>query len=166
MDAGYSSDWDSDEDEDKSEDDDLLFDAHAQTQDGPTPFDNAANAGWSPGGQAFGPPRLPPLASVPVYGLECVPEQTSRNGVPFMGRGTPADRARRAEWAAPAIPLLPRAIAMDGGCSLWMRPSRPFYASQPEVTFPAMDMSFTPMEIDVQPQVQVQFEQQEYAQQH
>ncbi|KAM5544871.1 hypothetical protein V8D89_001769 [Ganoderma adspersum] len=197
MDAGYSSDWDSDEDEDRSEDDDLLFDAHAQTQTyaglAPYPFDPAANAntnannnaGWTPGGQAFGPPRLPPLASVPVYALECVPEQTGRNGVPFMGRGTPVDRARRAEWSSPAVPLLPRVMAMD----VWMRHSHSdsrhtFYAShQPEIgngmAFPAMEMGmememgFEPMQIDcvqpqpeVQVQVQIQFGQEEYAQQH
>ncbi|PIL28359.1 hypothetical protein GSI_09510 [Ganoderma sinense ZZ0214-1] len=148
MDAEYSSDWDSDEDED------LLFDAHAQTFDGVDPFSNATNAPTNLGGQAFGPPTLPPLASVPVYALECVPEQTGRNGVPFVGRGTPVDRARRAEWLSPAVPLLPRAMAMD----LWMRHSRSspaFYAPQP-----LMSMGFEPMQIDIQPQ----FEQQEYAQ--
>ncbi|KAI1792085.1 hypothetical protein LXA43DRAFT_972697 [Ganoderma leucocontextum] len=160
MDVGYSSDWDSDEDEDKSEDDDLLFDAHAQTYDGINPFDNAANVGWSPGAQAFGPPRLPPLASVPVYALECVPEQMGRNGVPFMGRGTPVDRARRAEWASPAVPLLPRVIGMSVSCASWMRHSRPcrgFYAPQPqlEMPYPEMDMGFDAMQIDVQPQAQL-----------
>ncbi|KAI0325146.1 hypothetical protein GY45DRAFT_283486 [Cubamyces sp. BRFM 1775] len=48
--------------------------------------------------------RLPRLASIRVYGLEPFPP-ASRNGVPFIGRGTPADRQRLADWAAPPQPL-------------------------------------------------------------
>ena len=210
-DVGYSSDWDSDEDEDKSEeDDDLLFDAHAQTLNpfGDINNPNAAddnnnhdnngngNIGWSPGAQAFGPPTLPPLASVPVYALECVPEQTGRNGVPFMGRGTPVDRTRRAEWASPLLPLARAAAVVLGvGCSAWMRHSRPaqaFYTPPQQegdmtvAVFPeiemgmemgmsmSMEMGFDAMQIDVQPQVQQQFgqhqhqhqQQEGYVQQH
>ncbi|KAH9895777.1 hypothetical protein C8Q73DRAFT_451303 [Cubamyces lactineus] len=48
--------------------------------------------------------RLPRLSSIRVYGLEPFPP-SSRNGVPFIGRGTPADRQRLADWAAPPLPL-------------------------------------------------------------
>ncbi|TBU40293.1 hypothetical protein BD309DRAFT_1003190 [Dichomitus squalens] len=170
MDAGYSSDWDSDEDEEEkseAEDDDLLFDAHAQTHDDglhPLDDDGGAHTGWSPGAQAFGgPPRLPRLATVPVYALECVPEQTARNGVPFMGRGTPVDRARRADWAAPAVALLPLSRAMDFAYQPWLRQATPvqvasppqeFYAPHPQtqMLYPDMGLGFDPMQmqIDVQ----------------
>ncbi|OSD00363.1 hypothetical protein PYCCODRAFT_1460282 [Trametes coccinea BRFM310] len=52
------------------------------------------------------PPTLPRLSTVRVHGLDSHPTPT-RNGIPFIGRGTPAARARRADWALPVskIPI-------------------------------------------------------------
>ncbi|KAI0636327.1 hypothetical protein C8Q77DRAFT_1156007 [Trametes polyzona] len=52
-------------------------------------------------------PRLPRLAAVRARSLE--PHPSSRKGFTFIGRGTPADPQRLADWAAPAVPLPPRA---------------------------------------------------------
>ncbi|KAH9847800.1 hypothetical protein C2E23DRAFT_889588 [Lenzites betulinus] len=53
-------------------------------------------------------PRLPRLSSIRVSSLEPYPSPTTKDGVPFVGRGTPADPMRLAEWAAPALPLPPQ----------------------------------------------------------
>ncbi|KAI0833865.1 hypothetical protein BC628DRAFT_62960 [Trametes gibbosa] len=54
-------------------------------------------------------PRLPRLSSIRVSSLEPYPSPTTKDGVSFIGRGTPPDPMRLAEWAAPAPPLPPRA---------------------------------------------------------
>ena len=117
-DVGYSSDWDSDEDDDDDDEDDedgmLVDEANPEDSNAPTygalvALDSDANTDITATrlSRTKPQPRLPPLSSIRVYALEAVPEQTARNGVPFMGRGTPVDRQRRADWAAPARPCLP-----------------------------------------------------------
>ena len=116
-DVGYSSDWDSDEDDDEDEDDedDMLvnednsLDSNAPMYDALVALNSDSNTDTTTPRIPRTKPqlRLPLLSSVRVYVLEAVPEQTGRNGVPFMGRGTPVDRQRRADWAAPAQPCLP-----------------------------------------------------------
>ncbi|KAI9059380.1 hypothetical protein FKP32DRAFT_1596294 [Trametes sanguinea] len=49
-------------------------------------------------------PTLPRLSTIRVHGIDSHPLPT-RGGVPFIGRGTPPARARRAEWAAPVSKL-------------------------------------------------------------
>ncbi|KAI0750231.1 hypothetical protein C8Q80DRAFT_1269970 [Daedaleopsis nitida] len=128
MDVGYSSDWDSDEDEDDDEDDDLLMDT-----DGTLPTYDAVIA---LDGQEPTATKLPRLASIRVYALEAVPEQNARNGVPFMGRGTPVDRQRRADWASP-----PRPCFSSFSHQPWT-PSAQFFAPSPQIAFSA------PMQVD------------------
>ncbi|RPD55005.1 hypothetical protein L226DRAFT_266937 [Lentinus tigrinus ALCF2SS1-7] len=132
MDVGYSSDWDSDEDED--EDDDMFLDEDSDS-DAPT-----YDALVALDGAAANTPKLPRLSSIRVYALEAVPEQTGRNGVPFMGRGTPVDKQRRADWAAPARPFFP---FVSQPWSVHSTPQPEYYSPSPEMPFqqPGMQMA-------------------------
>ena len=109
-DVGYSSDCDLEEDDDEDEDDedDMLVDADnsldsdAPTYDALVALDSDSNTDiiTTRIPRTKPQPKLPPLSLVRVYALKAVPEQTGR--MPFMGRGTPVDRQRRADWVAPA----------------------------------------------------------------
>ncbi|KAI0650181.1 hypothetical protein C8Q79DRAFT_998087 [Trametes meyenii] len=93
MDADSSSDDDGDEEDEEGEDEDST--AYEQVMILDTPAASRL-------------PRLPRLSAIRVSGLECHLPST-RDGAMFIGRGTPADRQRLADWAAPAPPLPPRA---------------------------------------------------------
>ncbi len=130
-DMDYSSDWDSDEDEE--EDDDFMdtdLDGTLPTYDEVLALDGAADPSYKPGAI-----KLPPLSSIPVFALEGVPEPTGRNGVPFMGRGTPVDRQRRADWATLSAPLIP--ISLRFTPSQWSPtpPPTEYYSPSPEMAF-------------------------------
>lgn len=133
MDAGYSSDWDSDEDED-DEDDDML---DADLDDGEPTYDAVVALDGSP--TTTRKPQLPRLSSIRVYALEAVPEQTGRNGVPFMGRGTPVDRQRRADWASPPKPALPDEFSLPQTWTPTPSPPATFYSPSPELGFASID---------------------------
>ncbi|KAI0711826.1 hypothetical protein C8T65DRAFT_647421 [Cerioporus squamosus] len=171
MDVGYSSDWDSDEDDDDDDDDDMLLDSDsdsdAPTYDALVALDGTASTPFG----SHGPdtPKLPRLSSIRVYALEAVPEQTGRNGVPFMGRGTPVDKQRRADWAAPARPPLPAAMRfVSQPWSSHSSPPSEYFSPSPELPFQQPGMQVTAgmemgmavgydsaMQVDVQVQVQM-----------
>ncbi|KAI0788322.1 hypothetical protein C8Q74DRAFT_673329 [Fomes fomentarius] len=147
MDVGYSSDWDSDEDEE--EDDDFMdmdIDGTLPTYDEVLALDCAADPSHKPGAI-----KLPPLSSIPVFALEGVPEPTGRNGVPFMGRGTPVDRQRRADWATPPAPFIPTSLRFTPSQWSPTPPPTEYYSPSPEMAFsipntvqvnPGMDVGY------------------------
>lgn len=109
MEAGSSSDDDDDDDSDEDmEDIDEV--AYEQVLILDTPAFPAANV-----------PRLPRLSSIRVSSLEPYPPST-RDGAAFLGRGTPADPSRLADWAAPALPLRSRTPSLPS----WS-PEPPFF---------------------------------------
>ncbi|KAL7278101.1 hypothetical protein ACG7TL_008071 [Trametes sanguinea] len=105
-DSGDSSDSDADADADTAFYDESDSDSESDESDEEPPYEQvliltpAASSATDP------PPMLPRLSTVRVHGLDSHPTP-ARNGVPFIGRGTPAARARRADWALPVskIPI-------------------------------------------------------------
>ncbi|CCL99922.1 uncharacterized protein FIBRA_01947 [Fibroporia radiculosa] len=76
------------------------FPAHEHHAD---PADSAAPDAAAPTLEEYSPApaiplQLPPLTSVRALGLESCPQRTP-DGIPYVGRGTPVDRQRRADWA-------------------------------------------------------------------
>ncbi|KAI0365489.1 hypothetical protein BV20DRAFT_982516 [Pilatotrama ljubarskyi] len=104
-------------------------------------------------------PRLPRLSSIRISNLEPHPPST-RNGVSFIGRGTPADPKRLADWKAPAPPLPSRQRAME----VWTPDSAPmglFFTQEmvPQPSLPLAPMGASThegMQADVDVRMQMQ----------
>ncbi|KAI8977850.1 hypothetical protein BD414DRAFT_539095 [Trametes punicea] len=138
-----SSDPDLDSDTDSDDDDsDSELDSDADSIDNTTPPPSYEKVLILTPAQPDGAPtlpRLPRLSSIRVFGLDPHPPST-RDGVPFIGRGTPADRQRLADWAAPAPPLRLRTPS-PSPAPIWA--PEPLYFTQdmvPEPALPAADL--------------------------
>ncbi|KAI0761613.1 hypothetical protein BD413DRAFT_674380 [Trametes elegans] len=95
---------DEDDDEDEGEDADVEDDI----EDAPPPAYEQVIILNTPQTPPTNKPRLPRLSSIRILGLD---GELPRNadGVAYIGRGTPVERQRLNEWAAPAVPIQYRA---------------------------------------------------------
>ncbi|OJT04434.1 hypothetical protein TRAPUB_4890 [Trametes pubescens] len=98
-----SSSEDDDEDDEDSDDEDMDVDIADVAYERVLILD-------TPASPISTVPRLPRLSSIRVSSLEPHPP-SARDGVSFIGRGTPADPLRLADWAAPPPPLPSRALS-------------------------------------------------------
>lgn len=88
-----SSSEDDDEDDEDSDDEDMEQDVVEVAYERVLILD-------TPASPISTPPRLPRLSSIRVSSLEPYPPSV-RDGVSFIGRGTPADPQRLADWGTP-----------------------------------------------------------------